>query len=157
MSLFENDQYRWRETYFVLFKSSERPTAEKFERALKELGTRYEFDGARTDDDGRFESATLESPYDFAAMDISYMEGEDVANQVTELNEQLKHATLNGDELKKLAKLHDCDARFDVFHFEKVVSDEDEFLDPGALLVVLEKLADLCNGVSIDGQSNSFI
>ena len=157
MSLFENSQYQYRETYFVLFHRSDRPTVANFEQALKDLGTRYEFDGARTDDDGRFESATLESPYDFAAMDISYMEGEDVSNQVNELNEQLKHTTLNGDELKKLAKLHDCDARFDVFHFEKVVSDEDEFLDPGALLLVLEKLAELCNGVSIDGQSNSII
>jgi hypothetical protein len=157
MSLFENSKYQYRETYFVLFHSSDRPTVANFEQALKDLGTRYEFDGARTDDDGRFESATLESPYDFAAMDISYMEGEDVSNQVSELNEQLKHTTLNGDELKKLAKLHDCDARFDVFHFEKVVSDEDEFLDPGALLLVLEKLAELCNGVSIDGQSNSII
>lgn len=157
MSLFENDQYRWRETYFVLFRSSDRPTAERVERALKELGTRYEFDGVRTDDDGRFESATLISPYDFAAMDVSYMEGEDVSNQVTELTEQLKHATLSGDELKKLARLHDCDARFDIFHFEKVVNDEDEFLDPGALLIVLEHLAELCGGVSIDGQSNSII
>lgn len=157
MSLFENSQYQYRETYFVLFHRSDRPSVANFEQALKDLGTRYEFDGARTDDDGRFESATLESPYDFAAMDISYMEGEDVSSQVSELNEQLKHTTLNGDELKKLAKLHDCDARFDVFHFERVVSDEDEFLDPGALLLVLEKLAELCNGVSIDGQSNSII
>lgn len=157
MSLFENDQYRWRETYFVLFHSSDRPASTEIERALEELGSRYEFSGARTTSDGKFEFATLESPYDFSAMDIAYIEGEDVANQVSELNEQLKHATLNGDELKKLAKLHDCDARFDIFHFEKVVSDEDEFLDPGALLLVLEKLAELCNGVGIDGQSNSII
>lgn len=157
MSLFENDQYRWRETYFVLFHSSDRPASATVERALQELGSRHEFSGARTDSDGRFEFATLESPYDFAAMDIAYIEGEDVSNQVSELNEQLKHATLNGDELKKLAKLHDCDARFDIFHFEKVVSDEDEFLDPGALLLVLEKLAQLCNGVGIDGQSNSIM
>lgn len=157
MSLFENPQYQYRETYFVLFHSSDRPTVATVERALKELGSRYEFDGVRTDDEGRFESATLESPYDFSAMDITYMEGEDVASQVTELNEQLKHATLSGDELKKLAKLHDCDARFDIFHFERVVSDEDEFLDPGALLIVLEKLTELCNGVGIDGQSNSIM
>ena len=33
--------------------------------------------------------------------------------------------------------------------------EEDEFLDPGALLIVLAKLANLCQGVGIDPQSGA--
>jgi hypothetical protein len=34
MSMFENDQYRWRETYFVLFDSSRTPSLKKIEETL---------------------------------------------------------------------------------------------------------------------------
>ena len=34
MSMFENDQYRWRETYFVLFESAKRP---KLKTLVKKL------------------------------------------------------------------------------------------------------------------------
>lgn len=155
MSLFENDQYRWRETYFVLFTRDQRPAADAVHDALAELGTRYEVSNDRKDADGQFESVTLTSPYDFAAMDISYVEGDEVRAQVVELNEQFKTITLTGDEVKKIARLPDCDARFDIFHFEQVVDAEDEFLDPGALLIVLEKLAGICGGVGIDPQSGA--
>jgi hypothetical protein len=158
MSLFENDQYRWRETYFVLFEEKNRPTAEDTVACLKKLGSRYEVTDVRRDDYGRFESLTLLSPMDYAAMDITYLAGEDVTAHVEELQRELKTASLTSAELAKLKRLPSCNARFDVYHFEQIVSDgddEDEFLDPGALLIVLERLAKLCHGVGIDPQSGA--
>ena len=55
MSLFENDQYTWRETYFVLFNSKNRPLADEVEAALLELGSRYELNQIRADQQGRLD------------------------------------------------------------------------------------------------------
>jgi hypothetical protein len=41
MSLFENDQFRWRETYFVLFDSKRLPTVAGMKRVLDELGRSF--------------------------------------------------------------------------------------------------------------------
>lgn len=156
MSLFENDQFHWRETYFVFFEEGDRPTAEELEAALKQMGARYEVDSVRKDDNGHFESITLISPHDFAAMDITYITGDEVTEKVTELNQEMKNMTLNSEELEKVSKMNQCNARFDVYHFEQITGDpEDEFLDPGALLIVLERLTELCRGVTVDPQTNT--
>ena len=158
MSLFENPEYQWRETYFVLFNEKNRPSAKHVESELTQLGSRYEISALRTDDKGRFESVTLLSPSDFAAMDITFISGEEVLEQIKEFGNEIKNATLTEDEIKKVAKLSQCNARFDVFHFEQVIDEEeDEILDPGALLIVLEQLAGLCDGVCIDPQSGSVL
>ncbi len=162
MSLFENEEYRWRETYFVLFSEKHRPQADKVVTALEELGTRYEISEVRKDSKGRFESLTLISPLDFAAMDISYIAGEEVTAQVAEFNQQIKTMTLTAEEMKKAGRLPGCNARFDIYHFEHVLEtsdngEEDEYLDPGALLVVLECLAKLTHGVSVDPASGAIM
>lgn len=157
MSLFENDHYRWRETYFVLFDIHDRPTTEMARAMLDQMGGHYEVSEIVEDEHGFFESMTLLSPDDFAAMDISYVAGEDVTASVNELYEEMK-MTATDEERGKLDRIHQCNARFDVFHFEQVVEgerEEDEFLDPGTLLIVLEQLASLCNGIGIDPQSGS--
>lgn len=157
MSLFENDHYRWRETYFVLYEVRHRPTADAVRKTLRELGDRYEITEVKANDDGLFESLSLISPYDFAAMDITYIAGEEVTDHVATLLQELKSFTLTKEEMIKIDRLPKCNARFDVYHFEQVAeeSDEDEMLDPGALLIVLERLAKLVHGVSIDPQSGS--
>ncbi len=158
MSLFENDAYTWRETYFILFQEGNRPQLAQMKKLFTTLGAQYEITETRADDQGRFESVTILSPDDYAAMDITYVTGEEVAEQRKELLEELSTATLNAGELKKMDQLPKCDARFDVYHFEQNVYDEDaEFMDPGALLVVLEKIADMCSGVCIDPQSGTIV
>lgn len=158
MSLFENDQYRWRETYFVLFHEDHRPLLAEVEDAIRSLGPRYKIIETRADG-GRFESLTVVSPADFSAMDITFIDGEEVETHVQELLQEMKGFSLTTDELAKLKRLPDCNARFDVFHFEQVLDgdkgDEEEFLDPGGLLKVLDKLTTLCKGVSIDPQSGA--
>lgn len=164
MSLFEDDRYAWRETYFVLFPESTRPTAKQVEAALRKVGDEIEISNLRADQDGRLEMLTLTSPDDYAAMDISYVSGEEVREQVVELTTEMQDGPLTAEEKQKLKRLRDCDARFDVYHFEQVVidaprleGDEEEFLDPGALLIVLDHLAEACQGVGVDPQSGSFV
>lgn len=161
MSLFENADYTWRDTYFVLFHAKHRPSAEAILEALKTLGPRYQIQNLHRDAQGRIESFTLLSPDDFAAMDISYIAGEEVEEQVGALTQGLQGMQLTTDEKQKQQALRGCNARFDIYHFEQVVSveeeDEDGFLDPGALLIVLQCLADLCQGVGVDPQTGTFV
>jgi hypothetical protein len=64
-----------------------------------------------------------------------------------------------------IKRIPECTARVDVYHFEQMVfvgssgpDDEiDDFMDPGSLLVVLERIAELCDGIVVDPQSNSLL
>jgi hypothetical protein len=158
--MFEDGRYRWRETYFVLFRAADRPKLKKVERALAALDERYELHNARADDQGRFESLTLVSPDDYAALDICFLEGEEVREQVGELAKEIKPADLSPAGQKAHAQLAQCDARYDVLHFEQVTGDDDEddeMLDPGSLFLVLGELAKLCRGVAVDPQSGTIL
>ena len=67
--------------------------------------------------------------------------------------------TVRGDDIEKLKRLKNFDARFDIFHFEQEVEavEEDELFDPAALLLLMEKLAELCRGIGYDPQSQSLM
>ena len=162
MSLFANDQYRWRETYFVLFDPRDRPSQRELENALVGLGAGYQVSEVSTDEDGEVEALTVFSACDFAAMDISYVAGEEVLEQITELRLELQDAELTKEERAKLEQIGQCSARFDIFHFEQIVSDDslddqDEYMDPGSLLAVLQRLMSLCRGVGVDLQSGTLM
>ncbi|MFV1964293.1 MAG: hypothetical protein ACC628_02635 [Pirellulaceae bacterium] len=161
MSLFGNDEFQWRETYFVLFRNGDRPPVDDVVDALTADDRRFQVHHVRQDNAGRLESLTLMSPDDFAGMDISYVTGEEVTEQVEETRAEMAKATLTAEDREKLAELGECDARFDIFHFEQVTplddGEDEEILDPGALLIVIEKLCLLCNGVGIDPQSGSLM
>lgn len=163
MSLFGDPRYRWRETYFVLFRSEKRPTLAKLERALRRLNPSFTLLNQAADEEGRFQSLTLISPDDFAGMDISYLEGQEVVDETEELIEQLAASECTPEDRKRLRELARMDARFDVYHFEEISEEEldedegDELLDPGALLLVLELLAKMTNGIVIDPQSGTFV
>lgn len=158
MSLFEDDRYQWRETYFILFREADRPAKEAIEKTLKELGPRFEIVNLRSDTKKNFESVTVISPDDFSAMDVCYGYGEDVAAQIEELLEEMKEAGTSSAHKAKLLHLAECTSRLEIYHFQLVVADEeeDEFLDPGGLLLVMQKLAKLCHGISIDPQSGTW-
>lgn len=160
MSMFESDNFRWRETYFVLFTVGKRPSLRKVEQVVARLKDRFELTHPSADDEGLFESLTVMAPDDYAALDISYVEGDEVAEQVEQLIKDLKTTTLQPGDMEKLARLPKCDARFDLMHFEQVLegSEEgDEMLDPSALLLVMEALAKLTDGVGIDPQSGALM
>ncbi|MBM3998121.1 MAG: hypothetical protein FJ297_01035 [Planctomycetes bacterium] len=161
MSLFERSGYRWRDTYFVLFEERESVKADDLGRALRALGDRYQFEEIGSNEDGVFESLTLLSPTDYAGMDIILNSGEDVAAQIEELTEELGRGVLTADDRRKLAIVKRATARFEVFHFEQVAEEADEadddYLDPGGLLLVLERLAASCDGIVVDPQSGAFL
>ncbi|MHB1033486.1 MAG: hypothetical protein ACYC35_01820 [Pirellulales bacterium] len=162
MSMFQDDHYRWRETYFVLFDASQRPTLKGIEKTLHKLSDRFQVTNGRADSHGRFESLTLVSPDDYAALDISFIGGEEVLEQAKSLVEEMKPTTGDAQSRLKLARLPQCDARFDVLHFEQVVEsggDEggDEILDPSTLLIVLNALVEMTDGIGVDPQSGGLL
>jgi hypothetical protein len=162
MSTFERDNFQWRETYFVLFDTGKRPSLARVEKALRSLNGRFEITAGVADEKGDFESLTLLSPDDYAALDISYVAGDEVREQGEALFQELKTSVADAHEQTQLARLPKCDARFDLFHFEQLTAapagdDPDEMLDPSALLVVLEALARLTKGVGVDPQSGSLL
>lgn len=162
MSTFERDEFKWRETYFVMFDSAKRPTLKTVERVLRDLSDRFQLSNNRADEDGRFESITVMSPDDYAALDISYESGEEVLEQGAALEQEMKSSAADDEERARLARLPKCDARFDLLHFEQVTDDEaedeaDEMLDPSALLIVLDALVELTGGVGVDPQSGTLL
>ena len=160
MSLFEDNRYQYRETYFVLFQALSRPDPDSIVTLIKNLGKRYEVGQLRTDEDGGFESLTVYSPTDFSALDITLVIGDEVRDHVVELQEEMSALPLDPEEKGKLNLVTDCDARFDIFHFELTgdgAEGGEEFLDPGALIVILEQLAAVCDGVAVDPQSGTLM
>ena len=157
MSLFENSEYEYCDTFFVFLQHENRPTAKVIEASIAELGPRYIIENLK-EEDGKFMSATIRSPADFSGMDLTYVAGEEVEDQLKGLSEELRHMTLHGGAQDSLKKLLSATARYDVFHFEeKNANSEDEFLDPGGLLLVLGKIAGTCDGVGYDPQSQDIL
>ena len=162
MSLFENSEYQWRETFFVFFDDARRPNASKVKQSLEQLGS-LQITNVRADDEGRIESITILSPDDFAAMDVSCVSGEEVAEQIPEIMKEVEPNLDTAEEKSKFKQLPECTARLDVFHFQQnldTVSSEDsldDFMDPGGLLVVLERLGEICHGVVVDPQAGGLM
>jgi hypothetical protein len=160
MSLFEDSRYRWRETYFVLFDRSNRPSLQSFERMMESIPGRFELTNSQQDAEGLIESATILSPGDFAALDVSFIGGEEVVEQTTKIVDEVKPA--DADEKKKLARLAAATGRLDVMHFERISGDTDsdepdEMFDPSALLILLDHLIELTDGVAFDPQAGVLV
>jgi hypothetical protein len=160
MSTFESAGYQWRETYFVLFDSLRRPSVDSISKTVSKLSRRFQLKNVTGDDTGMFESLTVVSPEDYAALDISYESGVEVREQGATLAAEMKAGAADAEERAKLARLPRCDARFDILHFEQVINtaaeeETDEMLDPSALLIVLDALVELTKGVGIDPQSGT--
>jgi hypothetical protein len=152
MSLFEDERYEFQDTFFVFFKKENRPAAKAIEQAINDLGSRFQLANI-TDVEQSFESAMVHAPHDRSAMDIIVIEGDEVTAQIQELLAEFRTMTLTGDDRDKLTGVEGCDARLDIFHFGQKSGAEDDFLDPGGLLLVLGKLAGLCDGIALDPQS----
>jgi hypothetical protein len=161
MSLFADSRYHWRETYFVLFDRKQRPRAADVRKALHDLGPRIELKELAEDDDGYLDSMTVLSHADAAGMDVTYVEGEEVKEQIVQLRQEWKGKRASAGEKPHLVRALHADARYDVFHFEEIsdIPDEEDDgpLDPGTLLLVLNKLARLCHGEALDPQTGELL
>jgi hypothetical protein len=160
----ENDQLEWRDTYFILFQQSDRPTLTQVEAAITESSRKLRLENLEADEDGMFESLLVQAPQDNAALEISYETGDAVVQQSAALAKQLK------DELKakQLQRMLKADARLDVMLFERVhetsfgsEEDDDDWeagsLDPSSLLNVVCALAKLTGGLPIDPASGAIL
>lgn len=158
MSLFENNDYVYRDTFFILFENHNRPEGPIVKAALEQIAENYELNHLR-EVDGKFESVTIICPHDSSAMEISYVGGEEVVEQVEVLREEFLSMTLTTEEHEKLKSLSKSNARFDIYHFERQLGSEEdgEMLDPGGLLLIMERIANVCEGVGLDPQSNSLL
>ena len=147
----------------MFFERARRPSLKQLEKLLHKLSKRFTLDGGAADDEGHFESISLVSESDFAAVDIAYEEGDEVLEQAAAMSKEFKHSQLDREERKKLERLPKLDARFDLLHFEHVAGEvpiddaDDEMLDPSALLLVLDAVLELTDGVGIDPASGSFV
>ncbi len=162
MSLFADGRYQWRETYFVLFARDQRPKGVDVRAALAELAPKVEVVDVQSDDGDGLESMTILAHADAAGMDVTYIEGEEVREQIAELKKEWKGQSFSGDEKAKVERALQATARLDIYHFEELGDDfleeeEEDHLDPAALLTVLAKLARLCHGVAIDPQSGTVL
>lgn len=163
MSTFEDNRYRWRETYFVLFDAKRLPKMSSVTKALMALNNRFQIINPTADSHGRIDSLTLISPDDFAAMDICYTSGAEVLEQGAALVDDLKKGGADNPPPIPWEQIKKYDGRFDVLHFEQVPEEDEEeaeeegMLDPSALLVVLGALAELTGGVAVDPQAGTFL
>ena len=158
MSLFEDDQYQYCDTFFVYFQAENRPSLKAIEKALSSGGETCELTDAMSEPDGMFKSITVRSPHDSSAMDIAFVGGEEVAEQVEQLVTEFRQISLVGEDFDKLKRIKNASARLDVFQFERISeSQEPDMIDPGGLFLVIEKLNKICNGVGLDPQSKALI
>jgi hypothetical protein len=88
MSLFADGRYQWRETYFVLFDRQHRPLAADVKHVLAELGSRIEIHELAAEEAGKLESMTVLSHADAAGMDVTYVEGDEVKEQIAQLRQE---------------------------------------------------------------------
>ena len=96
-------------------------------------------------------------------MDISFETGDEVAEQVVLLQQEMK-GLVDAADRPKLAELSKCDAKFDILHFEQQLDavgdeedDEPDMLDPSALLSVMDALVELTGGIGVDPQSGTLM
>jgi hypothetical protein len=164
MSMFEDRQYQWRETYFVLFDPGKRPSLDALQKKLAATGrSHFTVTNAATDKNGRIESLTVLSPDDFAALDISYLSGAEVREEARTMAKELSGPACQPEERKRLERLKRCEGRFDVLHFERVSDqggpggEEEGMFDPSGLLIVLDALVELTEGIAVDPQSGAML
>lgn len=162
MSLFDNPDYRWRETYFVYYS---RETVPQFEKALGSVHKRIpgvsEVDVTR-DNSGALQSVSLLFPTGASGVDLILSSPTDDAAPIDEANNMLDEIP----DKRTQNILKRSDSRVDILHFEKTAdkkpafdlfgSDEDELMeefDPSGLLILIDQLVKTSHGVAIDPQT----
>jgi len=118
MTLFDDDRYDWRETYFVYFESTHRPKLLEIRRTLQTHAPFFDVLNTKSEPDGRLVGMTIASYEDHAALEIVYREGKEVLTEGQSLVLSLKEEA-TAEEHSKLQKIVRCKTRFDVHHFEQ--------------------------------------
>ena len=118
MTLFEDNRYDWRETYFVYFESSHRPKLSEVRHALQTHAPFFDVLDSRAEPNGNLSAITIASYENHAALEVIYREGQDILIEAQHCARSLKKGA-NEKELAQLQKIAQCKRRFDVHHFEQ--------------------------------------
>lgn len=118
MSLYNDDRYSWRETYFVLFDPERRLRLRELRRELRKHSGTFRILEENADTEGVLTSMIVASYEDHSALEINYREGKNVADEIRGLIETLENGCTPRERLR-LRQAADCRARFDVLHFEQ--------------------------------------
>lgn len=121
MTLFEDDRYDWRETYFVCFESSHRPKLSEIRRVLKMNAPFLTILDSKAEIDGSLVALTIASYENHAAVEIVYREGNEVLSEIHHLVNSLKNEATVAEQTK-LQKISLCKTRLDVHHFEQTAA-----------------------------------
>ncbi|MDR2755882.1 MAG: hypothetical protein LBC20_09265 [Planctomycetaceae bacterium] len=118
MSLFSDERYTWRETYFVLFDPAMRPRLSDVRRELRHVAGTLTILDNKAEPNGNLVSMTVASYEDHAALEIAYHEGNNVHSEIGLLTELLE----KGSTPKEKEQLHHAKkycAKFEILHFEQ--------------------------------------
>ena len=118
MTLFEDDRYDWRETYFIYFEPSHRPKLPEVRRAIKTDAPFFSVLDCKAEPDGSLVALTIASYENHAAVEIVYREGKAVQTEIQHLVRSLKKEA-TATEQTKLQKIVQYKTRLDVHHFEQ--------------------------------------
>ena len=121
MTLFDDDRYNWRETYFVYFEPPHRPKLAKVRQTLKTHAPFLCILDGKEDEHENLIAMTIASYEDHAALEITYREGDDVLAEAKHTFHTLKEEA-SPRELSQLEKIASCQTRFDVHHFEQTAA-----------------------------------
>ena len=118
MTLFDDNRYDWRETYFVYFESSYRPKLPDVRRALKDYAPFFNILGSQADSDGNLVEMTIASYEDHAALEIVFREGNDIMSEARHFAVTLEKDA-SATERSQLQRIVQYTMRFDIHHFEQ--------------------------------------
>jgi hypothetical protein len=117
MSLYNDDRYTWRETYFVLFDDHRRrPMLDELRRELHR-GSLKILDGT-TNAEGRLRSLIVASYEDHSALEIVFRQGPEVIAETNALVQTLEQGS-TPKEKERLRSVTQWPCKFDVLHFEQ--------------------------------------
>ncbi len=118
MSLYSDDRYSWRETYFVFFEPERRPLLCDVHRELNAHAGTFRILAERGDAANNLQSLTVASYEDHSALEVAYQEGEAVTAEIGGILETLGRPRSTREREKHL-RLARCRAKFDLIHFEQ--------------------------------------
>jgi hypothetical protein len=118
MSLFSDERYTWRETYFVLFDPARRPQLSAVRRELRHVAGALSILESKSEPNGNLLEMMVASYEDHAALEIVYHEGKTVQTEIARLTELLEKGS-TAKEKKQLLNAQKFQAKFEILHFEQ--------------------------------------
>jgi len=119
MSLYDDDRYTWRETYFVLFDDlRRRPLLDELRRELQLYGKTLKILAGQANGEGRLRQLTVASYEDHSALEIIFRQGAKVAAETDSLLRILEKGC-TPKERERLRLVKQWSTKLDVLHFEQ--------------------------------------